>query len=89
MRSMAYTDAHVCDSHSINLMHSGWRFVGKMPKRCSPRMQYMPECNHLPGEDCPVHPITFENQRLVSAEDAAKIDAAIGNGLVSLEDATL
>jgi transposase-like protein len=48
-----------------------------------------PRCNHEPGEDCPVHPITFENQRLASPEETAAIEAAIGNGRVSREGADL
>lgn len=31
-------------------------------------------CNHEPGEDCPVHPMTEENQIPVDAETARRID---------------
>lgn len=43
-------------------------------------------CTHEPGEDCSLHPITFENQRLLSPEEAAAVDAAIGDGRVTITD---
>lgn len=64
----------------------GWLFREFVPDESKARIlelapviaDAVSACNHEPGEDCPKHPMTAENQRPVSAEDEAAIDKATG-----------